>query len=76
MYTILEDGSKYVFRTVQIKENVDLAVKLKYDVEKNADVGTQTDSNTWIWIVVACGVLLIIAAGVATFIIIKKKKAQ
>lgn len=76
LYTILEDGSKHVFRTVQIKENVDLAVKLKYDVEKNADVETQTDSNTWIWIVIACGALLIIAAGVVTFIIIKKKKAQ
>ena len=74
LYTILEDGTKYVFRKVTIKENVELAVKLKYDV---ASVNANANgTNVWIWIIVACGAVLLIAAGVVTFIIIKKKKAQ
>jgi hypothetical protein len=77
LYTVLEDGSEYVFREVEIKENVDLAVKLKYDpqVETQSD-DEATESFNWIWIVIACGVVVILAAGATIFVVLKKKSKK
>ena len=69
LYTLLEDGSKYVFRTVQIKENVGLSVKLKYDPATD----TAADGAPVLWIVLAG----VIAAGVViAVILVRKKKKQ
>jgi hypothetical protein len=77
LYTVLEDGSEYVFREVEVKENVDLAVKLKYDpqVETQSD-DEATESFNWIWIVIACGVVVILAAGATIFVVLKKKSKK
>ena len=73
LYTLLEDGSKYVFRTVQIKENVGLSVKLKYDPATDA----AADSAPVLWIVLAgIAVLVIVAGAVTVVILVRKKKKQ
>ena len=76
LYTILEDGSEYVFRTVEIKENVDLAVKLKYDPQTNggSQAGSGQLASYWIWIIVGCGVVVLISGGLITALLILKKK--
>jgi len=73
VYTNLPDGSEYLFRTISIKENVELTVKLKYDTASNASADGDDGSN-WLWIVVICGAVVLVAAGVVAFVIIKKKK--
>jgi hypothetical protein len=83
LYTILEDGSEYIFRSVEVKENTDLAVKLKYDVQTSTN-DTVIDNNNeqsdegfnWIWIVIACGAVVVVAAGAVLFVVLKKKKAN
>ena len=72
LYTLLEDGSKYVFRTVQIKENVGLSVKLKYDPATE----TAADSTPVLWIVLAGVAVLVIAAGAVTAVILVRKKKK
>ena len=74
LYTILADGSEYEFRTITVKENVQLSVKLKYDVASSVSGGGDNSFN-WIWIVVTCSAVLLIAAVTVVFVIIKKKKA-
>ncbi len=79
LYTVLEDGSEYLFRTVEIKENVDLAVKLKYDINSSEPVIDNNDvedegSINWLWIVIAIAAVVIIVAGVIVVIVLKKKK--
>ncbi len=74
LYTVLEDGSEYVFREVDIQENVDLKVKLKYDPPKQS--GTDEVNNGWIiWVIVASVVALVVVAGLVFFLVIKKKRA-
>ncbi len=77
VYTVLEDGSEYVFRTVEIKENVDLAVKLKYGVQSEIDdmeADSEGQVSYWIWIIIACGALIIVAAVIIVLTVLKKKK--
>lgn len=77
LYTVLEDGSEYIFRTIEIKEDTDLAVKLKYDVETSSDdVEEDSEDFTWIWIVIACGAVVVLAAGAVLLVVFKKKKAK
>lgn len=81
LYTILEDGSEYIFRTVEVKENTDLAVKLKYDVGTSNqdvvdDIEDEEESFNWIWIIVACGAVVLVAAAVIIIVVAKKKKSQ
>ena len=73
LYTILEDGTEYVFRTVSVKEGIDLAVKLKYDASA-ASSNDGSIATYWIWIIVGCGVVVLAAAGVVVFVILKKKR--
>lgn len=73
LYTLLADGSKYVFRKVNIEENIDLAVKLKYD----PSVASNTDNadNGWIiWVIIASVIALVVVAGLIFFLVFKKKK--
>ena len=86
LYTVLEDGSEYVFRTVSIKENVELAVKLKYDPVGTADVDDVDEGgntfldfimdNLILIIAIASGVIVLIAIAIVVFIILKKKTAK
>ncbi len=72
LYTVLADGSEYEFRTVSIEENVDLAVKLKYDppVVSNSEVA----NNGWIvWVIVASVAALVVVAGLIFFLVLRKK---
>ena len=71
IYTVLENGEKYIFRTVEIKENVELAVKLKYDVPKaeNDGMGAYV-----IWIIISASAVLVVIGTVTTVLIIKRKK--
>lgn len=72
LYTVLENGEKYTFRTVEIKENVELAVKLKYDVlAKTENDGMETYV---IWIIISVGAVLVIIGTVITVLVIKRKK--
>ena len=64
--------SKYVFRTVQIKENVGLSVKLKYDPATE----TAAVSTPVLWIVLAGVAVLVIAAGAVTAVILVRKKKK
>ncbi len=74
LYTVLEDESEYVFRDVEINENVDLKVKLKYDPPKESI--TEEVNNGWIiWVIVASVVALVVVAGLIFFLVFKKKKA-
>jgi hypothetical protein len=75
LYTLLEDGSKYVFRTVVIEENKDIAAKLKYDPVVETDIDDPADNGWIIWVIVASVVALVIVAGVIFLLVFKKKKA-
>ena len=73
LYTILADNSEYSFRKVNIGENQDLSVKLKYDPAIDTDAGT--NDNGWIiWVIIASGVALVVVAGVICLLLFKKKK--
>lgn len=75
MYTVLDDGSEYVFRTVSVKENVELSVKLKYDVGSETNVKPHAeDELNWVWIIIG-SISVFVAAGIVIFIVFKKKKA-
>ena len=75
LYTLLEDGSKYVFRTVVIEENKDITSKLKYDPAVATDIDDPADNGWIIWVIVASVVALVIVAGVIFLLVFKKKKA-
>ena len=73
LYTLNADGSEYVLRTVSIKENVTLDIKLKY--EPSIDSNTDGGDNGWIiWVIVASVVALVVVGGLIFFLVIKKKK--
>lgn len=74
LYTVLEDGSEYEFRTVTVSNEVILKVKLKYDPPMQSD--TQGIFGGWIiWVIIASiGALL--GVGAVAFVIIFKKKKQ
>ncbi len=73
LYTVLSDGSEYTFREVEIFENSDTNVKLKYDPPKTINADGANDG--WvIWVIVASVVALIVIAGLILVLIFKKKK--
>lgn len=77
IYTILEDGSEYVFRSVTLKEDVTLSVKLKYDVPTAKTDGDQDGSNWWIWVVIGAAALIVAAGGtVLAIVLIKNRKKK
>lgn len=77
IYTVLEDGSEYVFRSITLKEDVTLSVKLKYDVPTAKADADQDGSNWWIWVVIGAAALIVAAGGtVLAIVLIKNKKRK
>ena len=73
LYTLNSDGSEYVFRTVSIKENITLDIKLKY--EPSIVTNIESEDNGWIiWVIVASVVALVVVGGLIFFVFVKKKK--
>ncbi len=69
---INKDGTEYFFRKVDIKENVNLEIKLKYN--PNVEGNTETTDNGWIiWVIIA-SVIALLAVGVLVFFFILRKK--
>ena len=73
IYTVLADGSEYIFRTVSVKENVELTIKLKYAPDAEASVETESGFN-WLWVITPTAAAVLIAIGVAVVIILRKRK--
>lgn len=83
IYTLNDDGSEYVFRTVKIEESVKLTVKLKYDNKKtdsdNKDTensGTEVekkDVNIALIIIIVISAIVVLGAIVLTMIIVIKR---
>ena len=86
IYTVLDDGSEYIFRKVSIEDNIKLSVKLKYDVSNdsdNEDISksdnkdiSDNSSNTWIWICVIVAAVLLVAGGIVVIVLIRKKRSR
>ena len=73
LYTLNSDGSEYVLRTVSIKENINLEVKIKYAPPIVGNV--EQEDNGWIiWVIVASVVALIVVGGLIFLLVINKKK--
>lgn len=71
LYTVLSDNSEYFFRKVNISENQDLSIKLKYDPPKTASGAI----GSWvIWVIIAAVVAFVVVTGVVGFIVFKKQK--
>lgn len=71
IYSILADGSKYVFRTVEIKEFTGTSVKLSLE----------GDGFNWLWLllIIPAGLVAVAAIGGTILVIViasKKKKAK
>lgn len=71
LYTVLEDGKEYVFRTVNIEANKGIQVKIMEPI-----IEDEESTNSWI-VPLVIGASVVACAGVVffVFIIIKKKKA-
>ena len=74
IYTIDENGNKYVFRTITIKENVELSVKLKYDILQKTPANDKGMSSIVIISIAVGGVLFAVLVAVLVVIVFKKKK--
>ncbi len=73
LYAVNSDGSKFVFNKYEIKENINLDVKLKYDPQ--IDTIIDEGDNGWIiWVIVASVLALLVVAALVFFLVIKKKK--
>ena len=69
IYTLLDDGSEYILKTVAVKENIHLSTKLKYDPDVKKVKGFTT-----VLIVSVIGAAILVSGGVAVLIAIKKKR--
>ncbi len=73
LYAINTDGTEYFFRKVEIKENVNLEIKLKYEPTVPSD--TEATDNGWIiWVIIASVVALLVVGALVVFVVIRKKK--
>ena len=71
LLTYTNDIILYFFRKVNISENQDLSIKLKYDPPKTASGAI----GSWvIWVIIAAVVAFIVVTGVVGFIVFKKQK--
>ena len=83
LYTVLDDGSEYIFRTVSIKENVELAVKLKFAPGGDVVITDDGDIQDGNWfmdnlpliIAIVSAIGIIVAVAIIVFIVLKKKKS-
>ena len=71
IYSIMDDDSKQILRTIELAENTELSMKLKYETNQEP-VQAEEDSN-WPWIIIA-GVIALVVAGVVVFVIVKNKR--
>ena len=67
----MDDDSKQILRTIELAENTELSMKLKYETNQEP-VQAEEDSN-WPWIIIA-GVIALVVAGVVVFVIVKNKR--
>ena len=74
IYTTDEKGNKYVFRTITIKENVELSVKLKYDIVQKTPANDKGVSSIVIISIAVGGVLFAVLVAVLVVLVFKKKK--
>ncbi len=76
LYTVLKNNDKYVFRTVTVKENVDVGVKLKFDpptADTNAD---KANGFNVLWVIIPICAVILLGGALTTFFIIKKKRSK
>ena len=74
LYTILENGKEYVFKTVQIKKDVEISTKLKYDPQ--IDVDAEASQNI-VWIIILIvAIVVMLGAGVTIILIAAKNKKK
>ena len=76
LYTVLKNGKKYVLKTVQIKKDVDILTKLKYDPEsEDADALAGTNNKIWV-VIIIIAIVAIAAAGVTILLFVLKAKKK
>ena len=75
LYTVLNDGTKYVLKQVVIEENRDITSKLKFDPVVKSDNPNPTDNGWIVWVIVASAVALVVVAGLIFLLVFKKKTA-
>lgn len=76
LYTVSKNGDKYVFRTVTVKEDVSVGVKLKFDpptADTNAD---KANGFNILWVIIPICAVILLGGALAAFIIIKKKRSK
>lgn len=73
IFAIAENGEKHVLREVEIKESVELSVKLLYDIDTYAENNEKQDGVN-ILLIVFLGIAgVLIVGGTAMLIIFRKK---
>ena len=73
LYTLDENGNKYKFRDLTVKEAVALDMKLKYDNSEKSDEAENGFNLLWIIIPVA---VIVVIAGAIVFVVIHKKRKK
>ena len=73
VYTVLENGEEYIFKTIKINENVEVVTKLKYDPVKTVAAPDEGLSTATIIIIISIVVIVLAAAGVTVLILWRKK---
>ena len=75
LYTVLANGEEYIFKKVEIKKNIDIQTKLKYDPATTANADSESNI-LWIIIIAVAGLLIIGTGATVTVLVIKAKKKQ
>lgn len=74
LYTIDENNEEYVFRTITVKENVKLSIKLKYDNSSNSVSNAENGNTPSIWIFVSAGIVLMALIFILLLFVLKKRQ--
>ena len=74
LYTLLNDGSKYVFKTVSIKDGVELSSKLKLDIGKPIVNQEEEDNSFNLFLVIGIAIAAVLIITATATIIIKKRR--
>jgi hypothetical protein len=70
LYTVLDDGTEYIFRTVNIEPNKGIQVKIMEPIlEEN------NESNPWL-LVLIIGVSVVVCANIVLFIVLLSRKKK
>ena len=73
VYTTFENGKKYVLRELEIKESVELSVKLLYDIKTGADKNEDQNGVNVLLIVLSAAAGVAVIGGAAVLIIFRKR---